>query len=61
MRIYVGNLPFSTGEAELQELFSAHGEVTSAGVQRAARHHLTQQHKEKIAEQGMPRHAWGRP
>ncbi len=32
MRIYVGNLPFSTGEAELQELFSAHGEVTSAAI-----------------------------
>lgn len=25
--IYVGNLPFSTTETELQELFSQHGEV----------------------------------
>jgi RNA recognition motif-containing protein len=28
MKIYVGNLPFSTTESELRELFSAHGEVT---------------------------------
>ena len=27
-RIYVGNLPYSTNEAELRELFSNHGDVT---------------------------------
>ena len=32
MKIYVGNLPFSTNDAELSETFSAHGEVTSASV-----------------------------
>ncbi|MDX2119389.1 MAG: RNA-binding protein [Planctomycetota bacterium] len=32
MKLYVGNLPFSTSEAELRELFSAHGEVTSASL-----------------------------
>ena len=31
-RIYVGNLPWSTTSSELQELFSAHGAVTSADV-----------------------------
>ena len=31
-RLYVGNLPFSTTNDELKELFSAHGEVTSANV-----------------------------
>ncbi len=30
MKLYVGNLSFSTSEAQLRELFSAHGEVTSA-------------------------------
>ncbi|MFH1143650.1 MAG: RNA-binding protein [Candidatus Eisenbacteria bacterium] len=30
--LYVGNLPFDTGEQELQELFAAHGEVISAKV-----------------------------
>lgn len=29
MRIYVGNLAFSTTEADVQELFSQHGEVSS--------------------------------
>jgi cold-inducible RNA-binding protein len=28
MKLYVGNLSFSTGEAELRELFSPHGTVT---------------------------------
>lgn len=32
MRIYVGNLPFSTGEEDLRELFSQHGDVTNASV-----------------------------
>ena len=30
--LYVGNLPFSTTSAELEELFAAHGSVTSAQV-----------------------------
>ena len=30
MKIYVGNLPFSTTEAELRQMFEAHGEVSSA-------------------------------
>jgi len=32
MRIYVGNLPFSTNEQELRSLFEQHGAVTSASV-----------------------------
>jgi cold-inducible RNA-binding protein len=28
MKLYVGNLSFSTGENELRELFSSHGTVT---------------------------------
>lgn len=32
MRIYVGNLPFSTGESELQAAFEPHGAVLSAVV-----------------------------
>jgi len=32
MKLYVGNLSFSTSEAELREIFSAHGEVTSASL-----------------------------
>ena len=32
MNIYVGNLPFSTTDAELETLFSANGKVTSARV-----------------------------
>ena len=32
MRIYVGNLPFNTGDDELRDLFAAHGEVGSAKV-----------------------------
>ena len=32
MKIYVGNLPFSTNDAELSEVFSAHGEVAEATV-----------------------------
>lgn len=31
-RIFVGNLPFSATEAELNELFSQHGEVVSAEI-----------------------------
>lgn len=27
-RIYVGNLPYTTNDTELKELFSTHGEVT---------------------------------
>jgi RNA recognition motif-containing protein len=32
MKLYVGNLPFSTSESELREMFAAHGEVTSASI-----------------------------
>jgi RNA recognition motif-containing protein len=35
-RIYVGNLPYSAGEAELQELFSKAGTVESVRVMRDA-------------------------
>jgi RNA recognition motif-containing protein len=31
-RIYVGNLPVSTRDDELRQLFSAHGEVKNANV-----------------------------
>jgi cold-inducible RNA-binding protein len=31
-KLYVGNLSYDTGEAELEQLFSAHGEVASAKV-----------------------------
>ncbi len=31
-RVFVGNLPFSATEAQLNELFAAHGEVTSAEI-----------------------------
>jgi len=32
MRLYVGNLPFSTTEQQLQSMFEAHGTVVSAAV-----------------------------
>jgi RNA recognition motif-containing protein len=32
MNIYVGNLPFSTSENELSELFGEHGQVISAKI-----------------------------
>lgn len=32
MKLYVGNLSFSTTESQLRELFSAHGEVASASL-----------------------------
>ena len=32
MRIFVGNLPFSTDDEELREVFSNHGNVTDAKV-----------------------------
>jgi RNA recognition motif-containing protein len=32
MKIYVGNLPYSVRDAELEELFAPSGEVTSANV-----------------------------
>ena len=32
MKMYVGNLPWSTGEAELEEMFAGIGEVRSANV-----------------------------
>jgi RNA recognition motif-containing protein len=35
-RLYVGNLPYSTGETELQELFSRAGNVESVRVMRDA-------------------------
>jgi len=31
-RLYVGNLAFNTTDAELQELFTAHGTVSSAQI-----------------------------
>ncbi len=31
-KIYVGNLPFTTTDADLRQLFTTHGEVTSASV-----------------------------
>ncbi len=31
-KIYIGNLPFSTNEAEIRELFEAHGTVTSVNL-----------------------------
>ena len=33
-RLYVGNLPYTTGEAELQELFSKAGTVETERVER---------------------------
>ena len=35
-RLYVGNLPYTTGEAELQEVFSKVGTVESVRVMRDA-------------------------
>ena len=35
-RLYVGNLPYSAGETELQELFSKAGNVESVRVMREA-------------------------
>ena len=32
MNIYVGNLPYSTTDSDLEQLFSTHGTVTSAQV-----------------------------
>ena len=32
MKLYVGNLPWSIGNQELEELFSSYGTVTSANV-----------------------------
>jgi cold-inducible RNA-binding protein len=32
MKLYVGNLSFNTGEAELRALFEPHGEVASAAI-----------------------------
>ena len=31
-KLYVGNLAYSTGDSELQQMFEAHGSVTSAQV-----------------------------
>jgi RNA recognition motif-containing protein len=31
-KIYVGNLPFTTTDADLRQLFASHGEVSSASV-----------------------------
>lgn len=32
MNIYIGNLPYSISEDELRDLFTAHGEVSSASI-----------------------------
>lgn len=32
MNIYVGNLPYSVGNDDLENMFAAHGEVSSARV-----------------------------
>jgi RNA recognition motif-containing protein len=32
MKLYVGNLSFNTSEAQLRDLFAAHGEVASASL-----------------------------
>jgi RNA recognition motif-containing protein len=32
MNLYVGNLPYTATSEELEQIFSAHGEVTSAQV-----------------------------
>lgn len=32
VRIYVGNIPFSTSEQELRDLFSDHGQVVSTAI-----------------------------
>ncbi len=32
MNIYIGNLPYSTSDEELAEMFRPHGEVTSAKI-----------------------------
>jgi len=32
MKVYVGNLPFSTGNNELKEMFSSFGEITEAVI-----------------------------
>ena len=32
MKLYVGNLSFNTSEAQLREMFAAHGEVASASL-----------------------------
>ena len=32
MKMYVGNLPFSTNEQELREVFEAHGQVDSVAI-----------------------------
>ena len=32
MKLYVGNLSFNTSEAQLREMFAAHGDVTSAAL-----------------------------
>jgi RNA recognition motif-containing protein len=31
-KIYVGNLPFSTTDTDLRDMFATHGEVSSASV-----------------------------
>jgi len=33
-KLYVGNLPYETGEADLQDLFAAYGSVESVRVMR---------------------------
>ena len=32
MNIYVGNLPFNTGEEDLRQIFAAYGQVNSAAI-----------------------------
>ena len=50
-RLYVGNLPYTTGEAELQELFSRAGTVESVRVMRDA---ATGRRLRTIRESGEP-------
>ena len=49
----VASVPESVIDEYIEEA-TATGEVASAGAQRAARHYLTEQHKKKVAAEGMP-------
>ena len=49
-KLYVGNLPYQTGETELTELFSRAGTVESARIMRDTRSELR-----------LTRSVWGEP